>query len=81
MATVVQRGRLIQDPPLVRSLFSEPKAAYLWLAVRLWLGYQWIDAALHKVTNPAWTQTGDALKGFWTGSVQIPRRRPPADLI
>ena len=78
MATMVQKGRLIQDPPLARALFNDPRAAYVWLAVRIWLGYKWIDAALHKVTNPAWTQTGDALKGFWTGSVQIPAEgRPP----
>ena len=33
---------------------------------------------MHKITNPAWMQTGAALKGFWTGAVQIPAEgRPP----
>jgi thiosulfate dehydrogenase [quinone] large subunit len=46
--------------------------------VRVWLGYQWVEAGLHKVSNPAWTQTGDALKGFWTGAIQVPAEgRPP----
>jgi thiosulfate dehydrogenase [quinone] large subunit len=42
------------------------------------LGWQWIEAGLHKLESPAWMQTGDALKGFWMGAVQIPAEgRPP----
>jgi thiosulfate dehydrogenase [quinone] large subunit len=78
MATVVQRGRIIQDPGFIQTLFNDPRAALIWLAVRVWLGYQWVEAGLHKVGNPAWTQTGDALKGFWTGAIQVPAEgRPP----
>jgi thiosulfate dehydrogenase [quinone] large subunit len=72
MATMVQRGRIIQDPGIVQLLFNDARSALLWLAIRIWLGYEWIEAGLHKVTNPAWVQTGEALKGFWTGAVQIP---------
>ena len=33
---------------------------------------------LPKLQNPAWMQTGEALKGFWMGAVQIPAEgRPP----
>jgi thiosulfate dehydrogenase [quinone] large subunit len=78
MAAVVQKGRVIQDPQLVKTLFNDPRAAWLWLAVRVWLGYQWIEASLHKISSPAWTQTGEALKGFWTGVVQIPAEGRPA---
>jgi len=78
MATVMQKGRLIQDPPFIVILFNSPRLAWFWLLVRVWLGYQWIDASLHKINNPAWTQTGEALKGYWTGAVQIPAEgRPP----
>lgn len=72
MSALIQRGRAIQDPALVRALFNNPRLAVIWLAVRLWLGYQWIEAALHKIENPAWTVTGNALKGFWTSAVTIP---------
>ena len=65
-------GNVIQDPPLARFLFSDKRAAWLWLILRVWLGAQWIDASLHKITNPAWVQTGEALKGFWTSAVTIP---------
>jgi thiosulfate dehydrogenase [quinone] large subunit len=78
MAALIQNGRIIQDPPIVRILFNDPRAAVLWLILRIWLGYQWIEASLHKLDNPAWLQTGDALKGFWTNAIQIPTEgRPP----
>lgn len=68
----------IQDPPLAKSLFNNIVAAWLWLPLRIWLGWQWIDASLHKLNSPAWVQTGDALKGFWMGSVVIPAEGRPA---
>jgi thiosulfate dehydrogenase [quinone] large subunit len=78
MTAVLQKGRVIQDPAIIKTLFSDPRMAWLWLAVRVWLGYQWIEASLHKISNPGWVQTGDALKGFWTAAVQIPAEgRPP----
>lgn len=75
---MIQRGRVIQDPGFVRFLFNDTRMAVVWLLIRVWLGYQWIEAALHKVENPAWVQTGEALKGFWTGAVAIPEGGRPA---
>jgi thiosulfate dehydrogenase [quinone] large subunit len=78
MSAINQRGRVIQDPQVVRTLFNDSRLAPLWLVVRVWLGFQWIEAGLHKVESTAWTVTGDALKGFWTGAVAIPAEgRPP----
>ncbi len=71
-------GHEIQDPPLARFLFSDKRSAWLWLVVRVWLGIQWVEAALHKVNDPAWVQTGAALKGFWTSAVKIPDTGRPA---
>ncbi|HEX6387672.1 MAG TPA: DoxX family membrane protein [Anaerolineae bacterium] len=73
-----RKGTVVQDPPLAQFLFSDTRASVIWLVLRIWLGYKWVDAALHKVTNPAWVQTGDALKGFWTGAVAIPDGGRPA---
>lgn len=78
MSAMIQRGRVIQDPQIVRTLFNDSRLAPLWLVVRVWLGFQWVEAGLHKVESAAWTVTGDALKGFWTGAVAIPAEgRPP----
>ncbi|NIW47086.1 MAG: DoxX family membrane protein, partial [Gammaproteobacteria bacterium] len=46
--------------------------------LRLWLGYRWVDAAIHKVGNAAWVNGGEALKGYWLNAVSIPEAgRPP----
>lgn len=60
------------DPPFAVSLFNSTKWAWLWLIARVWLGYEWISASLHKLSDPGWMQTGDALKGFWMNAVKIP---------
>lgn len=71
-------GKTIKDPKLVDWLLSNVRAAWLWLPLRLWLGYQWVNAAIHKIDNPAWVVTGEALKGFWSNAVAIPEAgRPP----
>ena len=50
--------------------------AVVWLVVRLYVGYAWIDAGFHKIQDPAWVDTGLALKGFWLNVTKIPV--PPA---
>jgi thiosulfate dehydrogenase [quinone] large subunit len=69
----MHKGTSVQDPPFVQRLLNDPRAGWLWVLPRLWLGYQWFEAATHKITNPAWVQTGEALKGFWLSAVQIPK--------
>ena len=66
-----RKGEMVQDPPLVQKLLSHPLAGLLWLPLRIWLGYQWFEASTHKLSNPAWVVTGDALKGFWTNAVKV----------
>jgi thiosulfate dehydrogenase [quinone] large subunit len=66
-----RKGEVVQDPPLVQKLLSSPLAGLLWLPLRIWLGYQWFEASSHKLSNPAWVVTGEALKGFWTNAVKV----------
>lgn len=78
MTKTTVRGTVIQDPPLAQFLFGNTAMAWVWLVVRLYLGYQWLLAGIHKFEDPAWMQTGLALKGFWERAVQIPAKgRPP----
>ena len=77
-AVITRKGTMVQDPPFVQRLLSDKRAAWLWLPLRLWLGWQWLSAASHKITNPAWMSTGEALKGFWLGAVTIPETGRPA---
>lgn len=69
--------REIQDPPIAKFFFANTASSWLWLIVRLYLGYEWIEAGLHKLT-PAWLNGGEALKGFWTGAIAVPAEGRPA---
>ena len=62
----------ISDPPIANALFGNPKWAWIWLIARVYVGYSWLDSGLGKVSNPAWVQTGAALKGFWERAVVVP---------
>lgn len=65
----------IPEPPLGRLLFANTGMAWLWLIVRLYVGYQWIDAARDKLFGDgatAWVgpRAGAALKGFSLAATQ-----------
>ncbi len=60
----------LKSAPFVEFLFSSPKMAWLWLIVRVWLGYQWVISGYGKLTNPGWMQGGEALKGYLNFSIK-----------
>jgi thiosulfate dehydrogenase [quinone] large subunit len=69
----------MEDAPAIKAIFTSTKFAWLWLIVRIYLGYQWIHSSLGKFEDPKWMQTGEAIKGYWTRAVSIPEApaRPP----
>jgi thiosulfate dehydrogenase [quinone] large subunit len=68
---------LIPDPPIAFVLFQTTRFAWLWLILRVYLGYSWMTSGWGKITNPAW-QTGGPLRGFWENAVAIPESGRPA---
>jgi len=59
-------------------LFDDTRFAIVWLVVRLLVGIYWLNQALTKLADPAWMETGEAVKAFWTNAVRIPESgRPP----
>jgi thiosulfate dehydrogenase (quinone) large subunit len=66
------RGHIIvEDPPLAKVLFNDARMAWVWLLVRLWLGYQWLEAASHKITNLDWIGSGAAIRAYWERAVAV----------
>ena len=50
----------------------------LWLIVRTYLGYSWLEAGYHKVTGVGWINNdGSALKAFWERIVVVPAKGSP----
>ena len=41
----------IDDPPLARFLLSDTRAAWVWLIIRVYVGWQWLVSGLEKLTG------------------------------
>lgn len=67
---VVDAG--IRDPRIAHLLFGDTRSAPLWLAVRLFVGYEWVSAGYEKITSASWMDGGTALKGYWTAATAVP---------
>ncbi len=76
MSSTKQRT-FFADPPLAQLLFADPRLGWLWLPLRLWLGWQWWEAGSHKIQTPEWFETGTALQAFWQKAVAIPATGKP----
>ena len=51
---------------MVRWLRNNAYARWLLTVLRIWIGWQWVSAAVEKVGSPVWTgaQAGTAISGF-----------------
>lgn len=70
------------EPPISRLLFADTRLSWLWLLLRVWLGWHWLEAGWHKVGAPAWTgaNAGAAVTGFLRAALeraQAPRPDVP----
>lgn len=52
-------------------LFSNTKLSWLWLLIRIYVGWQWLIAGWDKVISPVWVgdKAGVAVHGFLTGAL------------
>ena len=50
---------------------ADKRSAWLWLVVRLYIGWQWLQAGWEKMQDPTWIggQAGTALNGFIQGAI------------
>jgi thiosulfate dehydrogenase [quinone] large subunit len=70
----------IEGPAFTRFLFGNTRAGLFWLPIRLFVGFEWLEAGWHKFNDPAWVgaDAGTALLGFWQNAVKVPAQgRPP----
>src|ERR671910_708097 len=61
----------VPEPNVTCFLFADTRMAPVWLIVRLWLGYEWLVAALGKWVEGGWVGAGagGAVKGFAQGAI------------
>jgi thiosulfate dehydrogenase (quinone) large subunit len=61
----------IPEPALSKYLFGDTRFSWVWLVVRLYVGYEWFMAGWDKFHNPVWVgdKAGVAMKGFLMGAL------------
>lgn len=61
----------IEEPGFSKFIFQNPKFAWFWLIIRVYVGWQWVEAGWEKIHNPAWVGSGagGALSGFLNGAL------------
>jgi thiosulfate dehydrogenase (quinone) large subunit len=61
----------IPEPAFARFVFADTRMAWLWLIVRLYVGWAWLEAGWSKFNNPAWVgdNAGTAITGFLKGAL------------
>jgi thiosulfate dehydrogenase (quinone) large subunit len=68
----VEPGRAeIPEPNITRFLFADTRMAPVWLILRLWLGYEWLQAAWGKWAEGGWVGegAGGAVTGYAQGAI------------
>ncbi len=67
-----QESTQIPEPKLARLFFADTRLSFIWLIIRLYIGYDWIMAGWAKVTNPMWfgPTAGGPISGFLMGALK-----------
>lgn len=62
----------IPEPPISKFLFADTRLAFIWLILRMYIGYQWVIAGYEKIINPLWVgpKAGVAINGFLLGAIK-----------
>ena len=78
--TTPTRKYFVTDPPFTRTLFGDWRWSWIWLIIRLYVGYEWLVAGWDKIINPAWVgaNAGTALSGFLNNSISLTTGAHPA---
>ena len=61
----------IEESRFARLVFGDPRFGWLWLPLRLYLGWSWWEAGWHKFIDPKWIGSGEALLEFWTRGLKM----------
>jgi thiosulfate dehydrogenase [quinone] large subunit len=90
----MQETATIEEPGFARWLFASTQAAWIWLIVRLYLGYEWLHAGFSKITGleggtwswhlgytgDSWLKSPKALQGFLAYALSNANKGPNSSL-
>ena len=55
----IRKTMEIEGPAFTRFLFNNSRAGLFWLPIRLFLGFNWLEAGWGKFTGTGWMDGGD----------------------
>ena len=69
--TTGSKVKTIEDSPVTRALFGDVRWAWIWLVLRIYVGWQWLQAGWEKLHSSTWVggKAGTALTGFVNGAL------------
>jgi thiosulfate dehydrogenase (quinone) large subunit len=61
----------IPEPPIAKFLFADTRLGIVWLLLRIYVGWIWLEAGWGKITSPMWVgpKAGVAVAGFAHGAL------------
>ncbi len=62
---------VIEEPRIAKLLFADTRFGWLWLPLRLYLGWMWWEAGWHKFVDPKWMGNGEALLSYWQKGLKM----------
>jgi thiosulfate dehydrogenase [quinone] large subunit len=71
MPDISHEAVVIPEPKLTKFLFADTRMAWVWLLLRIYVGYQWVMAGWEKAAGGGWigAGAGTAIRGFLNGAV------------
>jgi thiosulfate dehydrogenase [quinone] large subunit len=69
----------IEDPPIARILLGDVRWAWIWLLLRLYVGWAWLSSGWDKLHRAGWAgeDAGAAITGFVTEALKKTRGPHP----
>lgn len=60
-----------EEPKFAKFLLADTRMAWLWLIIRVYVGWEWLIAGWVKVQSPVWVgdKAGVAVQGFLNGAL------------
>jgi len=74
------RNTFYPEPPITKFLFASKYMAPFWTVVRVYLGWLWLNAGWHKVTDSNWVgaNAGTSVRGFLERAVTLASGERPS---
>ena len=58
-----------ENPIFLQKLFASARLAWVWVPLRLYLGWVWLSAGWERMSDAAWLANGEAVRRYWSNAI------------